>query len=328
MVLEARLRIEDTYKNHPEIEEEEIIQPIFVIGQGRSGTSFLINLLAASPDNGAILQWEGTFPCPPPEKDTYLTDPRIEKCDKLTKQWPRGAPTLLAMHEFGGDLPMEDSQVMALNFMGPSWFGALGQVPSYDAYMTTVNEELAVRYHKRVLKLLQWKNPRQHWVLKDPMHLDRLQSLIKIYPDACFIWPHRDPVRAMASMINLVGTLQWARSDHPFKAGTYEYFIDPTYAARRLNKAIDEINSIIPAQQFYNILYKDLVGDPLRVVEDIYRHFNILLSEKSRRAYETYIVNHPRDARPPHKFSIAPEVAQKAKDAFKFYKEYFGIPDE
>jgi hypothetical protein len=232
------------------------------------------------------------------------------------------------MHEFGGDLPMEDSQVMALNFMGPSWFGALGQVPSYDAYMTTVNDELAIRYHKRVLKLLQWKNPRQHWVLKDPMHLDRLQSLIKIYPDACFIWPHRDPVRAMASMINLVGTLQWARSDHPFKAGTYEYFLDASYAAQRLNKAIDQIKSTIPVQQFYNILYRDLVRDPMGTVEGIYRHFDILLSEESRNAFKTYIASHPRDARPPHKFSIAPEVAKNAKEAFKFYQEYFAIPDE
>ncbi len=122
-VLEARLQIEDTYKRYPEIDEEEIVQPIFVIGQGRSGTSFLINLLASSPDNGAILQWEGMFPCPPPEKATYLTDPRIEKSDKLTKQWPRLAPTLDTMHEFSANLPLEDSQVMALNFMAPSWFG-------------------------------------------------------------------------------------------------------------------------------------------------------------------------------------------------------------
>ena len=59
-----------------------------VVGQGRSGTSFLINVLAANPDNGALLHWEAMFPCPPPEKATYRSDPRIEKADRLIRPKP------------------------------------------------------------------------------------------------------------------------------------------------------------------------------------------------------------------------------------------------
>jgi hypothetical protein len=189
-LLDARLMIEDTYKRHPEINDQKVAQPIFVVGQGRSGTSFLINLLAANPDNGAPLQWEMMFPCPPPEKATYKTDPRIAKADKMIKQWVRVVPTMISMHEFSGDLPLEDAQIYALNFMGVSWFAMLGQVPTYDAYMARADPMLGVRYHERVLKLLQWKNPRKNWVSKDCFHLDRMSSLLKVFPDACFVWPH------------------------------------------------------------------------------------------------------------------------------------------
>src|SRR5687768_16415825 len=48
--LESRLRIEDTYKKHPEIEDEAIVKTIVIVGQGRSGTSGLLNLLAKDPE--------------------------------------------------------------------------------------------------------------------------------------------------------------------------------------------------------------------------------------------------------------------------------------
>ena len=50
ILLEGRLQIEETYKRHPEIADEEIHEPIIIIGQGRSGTSLLQNVLAAHPD--------------------------------------------------------------------------------------------------------------------------------------------------------------------------------------------------------------------------------------------------------------------------------------
>ena len=65
MLLEARLRIEDTYKKHPEIDDEQIKKPLLVMGQGRTGTSVLQNMLSADPNNGPLMTWESMFPCPP-----------------------------------------------------------------------------------------------------------------------------------------------------------------------------------------------------------------------------------------------------------------------
>jgi len=181
-----------------------------------------------------------------------------------------------------------------------------------------------------VLKLLQWKNPRKRWVLKDPMHLDRMTDILKVYPDACFIWPHRDPVRSLASLVSIIGTLQWSTGDHPFKGGSLDYMTDPNFSAARFNAAVDKIESgAIPAKQIHNMLYRDLVADTMATIEGMYRHFGIDLNESSRRAMAHYLAEHPRDARPAHKFNAgSPEAVARAREAFARYQTVFRIPSE
>jgi hypothetical protein len=329
-LLEARLQVEDTYKRHPEIADEQIKQPMIIIGQGRSGTTLLQNVLGAHPDNGVLMHWEMMFPCPPPEKATYGADPRIEKADKLIDQWNRVTPTFPSMHELRGYVPFEDCILLAMNFMALSWMDCLGQVPSYDAYMMQQDIEPALRYHERVLKLLQWKNPRKHWVLKDPLHIDRLAPLRRVYPDACFIWTHRDPVRALASLVSIIGTIQWGRCDHPFSGISLEYMTNPELSAGRFNAVIDQLEAgVVPPGQVCNVLYKDLVADTIGTVESIYRQFGIELTEDGRRALAQYMDHNPRDNRPPHRFSIgSDEAVARARAAFGRYSDYFGVPTE
>jgi len=270
----ARLRIEDTYKQHPEIADETITQPLIIVGQGRSGTTLLQNLLNAHPENGAPLHWEMVYPCPPPEAATYHTDPRIEAAHALIDQWNRVTPEFASMHEFAGRIPMEDNVTMAMNFMAPTWLDCMGQVPSYDAYIFSQPVEPGLRWLERVLKLLQWHNPRKRWVLKDPMHLDRMPDLLKIWPDACFIWPHRDPVRALASLVSTVGTIQWGRSDHPFSAVSLAYMTDPYLAAGRFDAVAQGLDaSSVPEDQIFHLLFRDLVADPVGMADRFLRPF-------------------------------------------------------
>jgi hypothetical protein len=329
-LLEARLQIEDTYKRHPEIENEKISQPFIVLGQGRSGTSFLLNLLAASPENGALRAWEAIFPCPPPEAATYRTDPRIERGHKLIDQWNRVTPNMRAMHEFSGELPMECAQVMALNFNSPQWFAMYGQVPSYNAQVMNLDVVPTLRYHRRVLKLLQWKNPRKHWALKSISHLDMLPQLLQVYPDACFVWPHRDPIRALASALNFMATSFWGRSDFPLKDDSFDAVLDPKFSAMRMEAVIDQLESgVIPKRQMYNLLYQDLIRDPLAMIANIYQYFSITFTERARAGIGQYIAENPREVRPPHKVDKGSEaMIARDRQTFRRYSGYFHVPNE
>lgn len=330
LLLENRLRIEQTYKDHPQIDEEEIVKPLMIIGQGRSGTSFLLNLLSASPENGNIMTWEALFPCPPPEASTYTSDERIERGHKLADQWNRVVPEVRAMHEHSGYIPQEDVPLLAHSFRSIGHWMVVAPVHQYNAYMATADLEPAYRYHKRILKLLQWKNPRKQWVLKNSAALEELSAIIKAYPDVCIVWPHRDPTKSVASTVSIVGTMLWGQTDEPFKGNLLDQYMDPHGAAQRLNNVIDLIESgVIPSQRVCNVLYQDLIEDPVGTAEKIHAYFNLPFSDESRATLEQYMRDNPRTARPQHKISPETRAAvDRDRQAFERYMRYFKIPAE
>ncbi len=75
--LAARLQVEATYREHPDIEEQSVEGPVFVIGLPRTGTTALSQLVAADPQFRSLRLWESGAPVPPPDTATEHTDPRI-----------------------------------------------------------------------------------------------------------------------------------------------------------------------------------------------------------------------------------------------------------
>ena len=62
--LSNRLQIEEWRKTHPAVAEEQIVRPIIIVGQPRTGTSILHDLMAQDPANRAPLSWEVERPVP------------------------------------------------------------------------------------------------------------------------------------------------------------------------------------------------------------------------------------------------------------------------
>lgn len=331
LALEARLMLEDCYKRHPEIDDEVIAQPLIIIGQGRSGTSMLQNILAQDPANGAPKIWEAYRPCPPPEQATANTDPRIARYAPLITQINRVVPEIRSMHEFEPELPTETIHLHCLSFMSPAWFNPFGgQVPSYSAYMQNVNAVDIYRYEQRLLKLLQWRNPRQHWILKSPYSILHLREILQVYPDAGFIWTHRDPVKALSSVVNLLGTLFWCRSDQPFMGDTLASYTNADLAAQLINQPIDWLASgELPPDRLFNIQYADFIDNPLAEIERLYRFYNIELSAPGRAAMQAYVDANPRESRPQHRYNAGPDtLVSRERQTFARYQSYFNVASE
>ena len=116
--LESRLRVEDAYRRHPEIDDEVIERPILITGQGRTGTSALVNLMAADPANRTELAWEAMFPTadPSPAEEVRLR----ALSNRQLAMWSRVTPELDAAHEFGADLPTESIEIQTLSWQSPA----------------------------------------------------------------------------------------------------------------------------------------------------------------------------------------------------------------
>jgi hypothetical protein len=62
-----RLRVVDWTTRHPEVLDEVIEAPIFVIGPPRTGTTLLSRLLHQDPGLRSLMKWEAQDSVPPPD---------------------------------------------------------------------------------------------------------------------------------------------------------------------------------------------------------------------------------------------------------------------
>jgi hypothetical protein len=154
-LLEQRLWFEEYRKRNPEIAEQAVERPLFIISLSRGGTTLLHRLLAQDPANRTPLSWELMQPIPPPELDSYETDPRIAKAERELRMFERLlAPNLRAVHELGARLPEECLMIMAPSFRSFQ-FPSMHYVPSYQEWMERNDLGPGYAYHRRVLQHLQ-----------------------------------------------------------------------------------------------------------------------------------------------------------------------------
>jgi hypothetical protein len=329
--LQNRLQIEDCYRRHPEIDEEQIREPLFIAGLPRSGTSILFELLAQDPQFAIPETWMLLYSCPPPATATAgdVAD-RIRRADHLVTQWARVVPAYASMHEMGGRIPSECGMIMANTFLSEH-FPALQQTPSYDAWLFTHDWDLAYRYHRRVLKLLQWQSGgNTRWLLKAPNHLGHLPTLFATYPDARVVQTHRDPLKCMASATNLLGCLYWMRSDKAFDSSAFEDLIMGSATASRLaNVMRQREEGVVPATRVADSRYQDLMDDPLAAVSELYRRLGSTLGEEAAARMQAYIAAKPKGKFGVHRYEAGDADFQARERAlFADYQARFGVPDE
>jgi len=327
--LEIRLRLTDHRKRHPEIVDEVIDAPIFITGLPRTGTSITHELLAADPRHRAPLHWEIRFPFPPPETATYRTDERIAQADRQIRLWCDIVPEYDQMHELGGDVPVEDIQVAGGSFVSDEWMGR-HVVPGYAAWYATCDRVPSIAFHKRMLQHLQWKCPGDRWVLKSPTHMSQLDALLTVYPDARIVFTHRDPLRVLPSVVSILYSTAYVRSDEVDAEAMKGWFTGET-----CKMLLDGMTSLrdsgrLPESQCYDLRYAELMNDPVAALDGVYEHFEIDYPDSARQAQQDYIDNKPKGRHGAHKYDFADTGLDLDEERARFADYYarYGVENE
>ena len=327
-LLENRLRMTDVLNHHPEIAAGEIVQPIVIVGLPRTGTTILHELMAQDPANRVPMTWEVMHPWPPPERETYETDPRIALVERHFSGVDRLIPGFKAMHPMGAELPQECVALTAHDFAS-MLFSTTHWVPSYHAWLDRADLRWVYAAHRRQLQYLQWRCSAERWVLKSPGHLWALDGLLAIYPDARIVQTHRDPLKVIASLANLVALLRSMSSNAIDRAA-----IGAEWTARLadgMQRSI-EVRDHLPegTAPIFDMHFGEFIRDEIGMVRRIYEHFGLVLSLDAEERMRHFLAANPRDKHGAHRYRLedAGLDAATERERYRAYQERFGVASE
>ena len=277
-LLETRLRLTQAWNGLSEVSEASVMErPIFITGIPRSGSTFLHELLAEGPENGAPRVWEVMFPIPVGRTSPEKVDPRVRKAQTSLWWFRRLAPGADSVYPIRAWTPHECVAIHSYTLLSEE-FVSTCHVPTYEAFLHAADLGPIYRWQRRFLRYLQIGHSNSRWVLKSPDHIYGLDKLLAVFPDAAIIQTHRDPVEVVKSQIRLTQVLEamFARPRESEQLATSE--------ARKIEQMLGYITRFREAypnvaRQFIDVTYRELVSDPLAVVQRIYERLDIRLSE-------------------------------------------------
>ena len=327
--LRDRLGIVAERTRHPEIANVDVVPPIVIVGQGRTGTTILHDLLAQDPATRVPLTWEVDHPCPPPETATYATDPRIAEVDATLDMVDLVLPGFRAMHPMGAQLPQECVRITGSEFRSMI-FPTTYRVPSYGRWLIDAADMAPLyRWHRVFLQHLQSHHPTDRWVLKSPGHIWSLGALLAEYPNALLVQTHRDPLRILASISSLVAKLRLIATDHatiPEAADEFaEYIIeglDRSVAARE--------DGVIDPSRVVDLQFGEFMADPFGTIGAIYDALGLELTVETESRMRAFLAANPQGAHGVHAYKWADTELDESlwRERAQRYQDYFNVPNE
>jgi hypothetical protein len=265
-----------------------IEQPIFVTGLPRSGTTFFYNLLMEDEANAAPRCWQTIYP--DVAGDTAREKCAIRSVDRQLRIFRHLAPDFDSMHPFTAAAPQECSEITAHVFASLR-FDTTYHVPSYRAWLDVVGQRESYRFHRYFLEHLARRGQaRQRWVLKCPEHVFALDAIREVYPDARFIFVHRDPMHVLASVARLTEVLRQPFARRIDRASIGRQVCD--HWAEGATRIL-EAGSTIPADRIVHICYRDLVGDPVATVAHVYARLGLDCGDELKQRVAAYVEARP-----------------------------------
>jgi hypothetical protein len=333
-LLANRARILAWRAEHPEVADADVVPPIVIVGQARTGTTILFDLLAQDPASRAPLTWEVDHPVPPPETATYLTDPRIAETDERLSGVDLLMPDFRRMHAMGGRLAQECVRITASDFRSVT-YPTQYRVPSYARWvMYEADMAPAYRWHRQFLEHLQSRHPgpdgpAARWLLKSPAHIWCLGDLLAEYPGALLVQTHRDPLRIIASVSSLQQVLRSMCGEDPSLpdiAGEWaEYIIeglDRSVTARE--------DGTVPPDRIVDVHFDAFTADPFAAIGAVYDRLGLDLSSATEQRMRDFLAEPDQNAHVRHRYSWADTGLDEGewRERARRYQDYFGVSSE
>lgn len=310
--LATRLKVAEYARQHPEVRNEKIVRPIFIMGMPRTGTTLASYLLGTDPNLRSLLRWEVASPVPPATTATLKTDPR---CLAMIEEDKKG-DAFAHIHYEAPDGPTECTFVMAHDFKS-LFVESMSASPIYSKWFLETDLTSAYEYHRLFLQILQSKAPGT-WALKLPSHSLGIDVLMKMYPDARVIWTHRDPIKATGSLISMIGNVQpitLSQRDDKFLVSNY-----PNQMAEHLRRPM-AYQDRTGTDPFYHLHYAAMVRDPIAEMRRLYAWLGDEFTADAEAGMNAWLEKNPQGKFGKHAYNLD-QFGLSKEQLMPFFEDY------
>lgn len=315
-------------RDNPEIADEPIEAPVFLMGLPRSGTTYFQYLFDRDPRFRLIRTWEALMPDPPPDHDPESARRRKTEWAVMRRRYAPSFAGFEAMHLYDEDGSDECHAFLEQSF-GAAGLNNLYRVPSYfDYLLDDADLAEAYRIHKRQLQLLQWKSAPKPWALKYPNHVLAMREILSVHPTARMVMTHRDPLQTLASIAKMTFNLRGARTGRP---------VDKAEVGRDMlhfvGRHIDRILAFDRGPDGVRVVHVDyyaLVADPAAEMHRIHAGIGIATPGAVAEAVAAWRAANPKNRRGANDYTLREYGLGEEEVAERFapYIERFAIPRE
>lgn len=328
-LLSSRLLLADLLRRYPEIHDIEIERPIIVVGLPRSGTTHLVNLIAADRRRRALPYWESQEPFPRRGDATDVNgmDPRFLRSVAEHEYAKTVTPHLQAMHDRFPAAIEEEIELLDIDFASYvlEWHA---RVPQWRDYYLTLNQFEHYAYLRTILKALTFLRGPRRWVLKSPQHAEQLRPLIETFPDATVAFTHRDPVAVIQSAVTMLAYGDRIRRHDIDPSGLVDYWVD---RIERLLRACVRDRDLLGEDRSLDVLFHELNGNEMSILGQLYALNGTNLPAQTEADLQSYLEANPRGKHGRMVYDLARDFgrsAEQIRSRFGFYFERFGVKEE
>ncbi|MBN1524283.1 MAG: sulfotransferase [Spirochaetales bacterium] len=319
----------------PGFRKTQIKRPVFIIGNFRSGSTFLHRILALDTINFSCFKtWEiylAPSICQRKVARGFLMIDSLfgSPFRKFADKFERKNLSTIRLHKVGLRQPEEDEglflyiwRCIFIWFFFPDYKNAR-PYHFFDTSFSLSLRRSVMRFYKKMLQRHMYSNTGAFYFLsKNPSFTPKIRSLADTFPDAKFIYLVRDPVATFTSAVS------W------FNFG-FSFFCSPLEKYPFQDEIIDMIKhwynypieafKRLPNKNTIYIKYDALVKDPKTTIQKIYRKFSLPMSGFFRNildheAEEAKLFKSTRKTTPDEIGMSRKTLKKKFHDIYKHYK--------
>jgi omega-hydroxy-beta-dihydromenaquinone-9 sulfotransferase len=266
----------------PGYKTQPIEKPLFILGNLRSGSTFLHRLLSRDSETfTSLTTW-----------DIYLTPSVTQK--KITQFFSRldnkfGGHLHRLLHEFDRHTlgkfkihrisffqPEEDENIL-LHIWDSLWvsflFPFMDEFPNYqhfDEALTPERKRRIMAFYKSMLQRHMYATRKKYFVAKNPAFSPKIETLLEFFPEARIIYLARNPLDMLPSSISWINYARRVFTEPKEKYLYLDEIVDFTQHWYRYPLQFLDSH---PSPRFLILNYDDLIQRPEQVIRAFYEQF-------------------------------------------------------